>query len=55
MTQMLAEAPWNNQVAKNLGVEGMPQVILRAGYLASYPMPISLHTPPSWIVRGGKA
>lgn len=53
MTQMLEEAPGNSSVAKSLGVEGVPQFILRVGYPASYPLPTSLRMPPTWIVQGG--
>lgn len=49
MTQMLEEAPWSQQVATNLGIDGPVQFILRIGYLTSYPNPASLRMPPDWI------
>ncbi len=51
MTQMLKETLWREQVAKNLGVDGVPQFILRIGNISSYPNPASLRMPPSWIVQ----
>ena len=51
MTQMLEEAPWKNNVAKELGVTGEVQWILRIGYLKSYPDPVSLRRPVSWFVQ----
>lgn len=54
MTQMLEEAPWNGTAASSLGVDDTPQFILRVGYPASYPMPVSLRMPPGWIVQRGK-
>ena len=50
MTQMLEEEPWKNQVAKELGLAGEVQWILRIGYLRSYPDPVSLRIPVSWFV-----
>ncbi|NDQ56846.1 MAG: nitroreductase [Acidipila sp.] len=50
MTQMLEEAPWREQVAKNLGIDGVPQFLLRIGYLVSYPNPMSVRMPPGWIM-----
>jgi hypothetical protein len=51
MTQMLEEKPWGNQVAKELGLTGEVQWILRLGYLESYPDPVSLRMPVSWFVQ----
>ena len=31
MTQMLEEAPWREQVAKNLGIDSVPQFLLGIG------------------------
>src|SRR4030043_2462730 len=45
MTQMLEEEPWNKQIAKELGLNGEVQWILRIGYLKSYPDPVSLRMP----------
>ena len=51
MTQMLEESPWKDQVAKELGLTGEVQWILRIGYLKSYPDPVSLRMPLSWFVQ----
>jgi hypothetical protein len=51
MTQMLEEEVWKNKVAKELGVTGEVQWILRIGYLKSYPDPVSLRMPISWFVQ----
>ena len=51
MTQMLEEEPWNKQIAKELGLNGEVQWILRTGYLKSYPEPVSLRMPVSWFVQ----
>lgn len=52
MTQMLEEAPWRDQVAAQLGITGIPQFILRIGYLDSYPEPSSLRMPISRFTFG---
>lgn len=51
MTQMLEEEAWKNKVAKELGITGEAQWILRIGYLESYPDPVSLRRPVSWFVQ----
>jgi hypothetical protein len=51
MTQMLEEETWKNKVAKELGITGEVQWILRIGYLGSYPDPVSLRRPVSWFVQ----
>jgi hypothetical protein len=51
MTQMLEEEPWKKQIAKELGITGEVQWILRVGYLKSYPDPVSLRMPVSWFVQ----
>lgn len=51
MTQMLEEDPWKKQVARELGIDGEVQWILRLGYLKSYPDPVSLRMPVSWFVQ----
>jgi hypothetical protein len=51
MTQMLEEEAWKNKVAKELGMTGEVQWILRIGYLKSYPDPVSLRMPVSWFVK----
>ena len=51
MTQMLEEEPWKKRIAKELGLNGEVQWILRIGYLKSYPDPVSLRMPVSWFVQ----
>jgi hypothetical protein len=51
MTQMLEEEPWKNKVAKDLGVPGEVQWILRIGYVQTYPDPVSLRAPVSRFFR----
>jgi hypothetical protein len=51
MTQMLEETTFREGVAKELGVSGAVQFILRASYLERYPDPVSLRMPVSWFVR----
>jgi hypothetical protein len=51
MTQMLEEEPWKSKIAKEMGLEGEVQWILRIGYLKSYPDPVSLRMPASWFVQ----
>ena len=50
MTQVLEEAPFRDQVARQLGVTGALQFIVRASYLARYPDPVSLRMPVSRFV-----
>jgi hypothetical protein len=52
MTQILEEAPFRNQVARQLGVSGGVQFILRTSYLARYPDPVSLRMPVSRFASG---
>lgn len=51
MTQMLEEAPLRDGVAREMGIQGSVQFILRTGYLAAYPEPVSLRMPIPWFVR----
>jgi hypothetical protein len=50
MTQMLEETPSRDAIAKELGLGGEVQWILRIGYLSSYPDPVSLRMPLSRLV-----
>lgn len=45
MSQVIQESPWREEVAAQLGVRGVPQVVLRLGYVDRYPMPVSLRRP----------
>jgi hypothetical protein len=52
MTQMLEErGPERDKIARELGLKGEVQWILRIGYLKSYPDPVSLRMPISWFVQ----
>ena len=51
MTQMLEEEAWKKQAARELGLPGQVQWILRLGYLKTYPDPVSLRRPVSWFVK----
>ena len=53
MTQILEEAPFRDQVARQLGVSGQVQFILRASYVTRYPDPVSLRMPVSRFVSVG--
>jgi hypothetical protein len=50
MTQMLEETPDRESIAKELGLEGEVQWILRMGYVDKYPEPVSLRMPLSRFV-----
>lgn len=50
MTQMLEENPARDAIAKELGLAGEVQWILRIGYLSSYPDPVSLRMPLSRLI-----
>jgi len=52
MTQMLEEEPWKKQAAKELGLSGEVQWILRFGYAKTYPDPVSLRMPVPRFVHG---
>ena len=45
MSQALEEAPWREDIAGRLGTEGPVQFLLRVGYAAEYPAPVSLRLP----------
>ena len=51
MSQMLEEAPWRDDVARELGVHDQIQFILRVGYVTKYLEPVSLRRPPEWFVH----
>jgi hypothetical protein len=51
MTQMLEEAGWQSKVATELGLSSPVQFILRVGYVAEYPDPVSLRRPLKEFVR----
>lgn len=53
MTQVLEEAVGREAVAAAHGGRLHPQFVLRVGYLADYPEPVSLRRPPAWFVLEG--
>jgi hypothetical protein len=50
MTQVLEEAPSRSTVARELGLDGTAQFVLRIGYLKSFPDPVSPRMPLSRFV-----
>lgn len=51
MTQMLEEAPFREQIGKELGMANPIQFVLRVGYVPKYPPPVSLRRPASMVLR----
>jgi hypothetical protein len=51
MTQVLEEAPDSATVARELGIDGVPQFVLRIGYVWTYPDPVSPRMPVPWFTR----
>jgi len=51
MTQLLEESPQVDGVRRELGLDATPQFILRIGYVARYPAPVSPRMPVSWFTR----
>ncbi len=51
MTQILEEMSTRRSLRSAIGIEPGVQFILRVGYVASYPPPVSLRRPVSWFVR----
>ncbi|AWB43790.1 nitroreductase [Paenibacillus sp. CAA11] len=45
MSYLLEESPWNEEIAARLSLPGMPQFILRLGYVKDYGKPTSLRRP----------
>ncbi|SMC89960.1 Nitroreductase family protein [Sporomusa malonica] len=50
MTQVLEEAPWLTELAKELGHTGSIQFVVRIGYVKEYLQPVSLRMPMSKII-----
>ena len=44
MTQALQEVPWKGEIASRVGVKTIA-MLLRVGYVKSYPEPVSLRMP----------
>lgn len=51
MSQVLEESPFKDEIARDLGVSGGVQFLLRAGYVSTYPDPVSLRMPVSWFLK----
>lgn len=51
MTQLLEETPGTQTITRALGIDGVPQFILRVGYVRSYPDPVSPRMPVSAFTR----
>src|SRR5262245_16233602 len=51
MSQVLEESPLKDRVARDLGLSGPVQFILRVGYVTVYPDPVSLRRPVSWFLK----
>lgn len=47
MSQTLEEAPWRARIARELGLAGVPQLVLRVGYVGEYPAPVSPRRAPA--------
>ena len=53
MSQMLEEKPWREEIAQHLGLgDRRVQFVVRLGYVAKYPQPVSLRRPVSAFVIG---
>lgn len=50
MTQVLEEAPWQTELAKELGHTGSIQFVIRIGYIKEHLKPVSLRMPISKII-----
>jgi hypothetical protein len=53
MTQMIEEEPWRSTLASELNIDGIPQFIIRIGYVQSYPAPVSPRRPVESFVTSG--
>ena len=53
MSQQLEEPKFRARIAKEHHAALVPQLILRVGYLDSYPAPVSLRRPVEWFVKTG--
>jgi hypothetical protein len=55
MSSLLEEAPWRSQAARETGTGGIPQFVLRIGYVDSQPLPVSPRRRASDFTRVGPA
>lgn len=51
MSQVLEEGPWKYILGQELDLQDQVQFVLRLGYLAEYPPPVSLRMPVAWFVE----
>lgn len=51
MSQALEEAPFRDEITRDLGLSSPAQFIIRVSYVATYPDPVSPRMPVSWFVR----
>ena len=54
MTQILEEPATRSILSPTIGIGPHLQFILRVGYVASYPPPVSLRRPVAWFLRKGE-
>jgi hypothetical protein len=52
MSQLLEEEPWRGSIGRELGLDGLPQFVLRVGYVEDYPEPVSLRRQVSAFTVG---
>ncbi|HET9623114.1 MAG TPA: hypothetical protein VFP84_17195 [Kofleriaceae bacterium] len=45
MSQALEEAPYRAQLVRALAIDGVPQLVVRAGRVTAYPAPVTLRRP----------
>ncbi len=53
MSQLLEEEAWRRQLTTELSLSGAPQFLLRVGYVAEHPPPVSPRRPPPAFARMG--
>jgi hypothetical protein len=51
MSQVLEESSDTKAVARELGIDGIPQFVLRIGYVTKYPDPVSPRMPVTWFTQ----
>ena len=54
MSQVLEESSDTKAVARELGIDGIPQFVLRIGYVTKYPDPVSPRMPVTWFTQKGE-
>jgi hypothetical protein len=51
MTQILEEPSIHQSLNTSIGINDPVQFLLRTGYVAHYPEPVSLRRPVDWLIR----